>query len=83
MGPFFLAKDCLVSQLLPAIAQFSGADAPLGMTRDDARAVDENPVFAGMLLGVVGIESLVVPIPRSEWQGIRIRHPKIIAFASS
>jgi hypothetical protein len=42
------------------------------MTHDGGGAVYKNPLFAGLLLVVPGIASLVVPIPHSETQGIKV-----------
>ncbi len=42
------------------------------MTHDGGGAVYENLLFAGLLLVVLGIASLVVPIPHSETQGIKV-----------
>jgi hypothetical protein len=42
------------------------------MTHDGGGAVYENLLFAGLLLVVIGIASLVVPIPHSETQSIKV-----------
>jgi hypothetical protein len=42
------------------------------MTHDGGGAVYENLLFAGLLLVVLGIASLIVPIPYSETEGIKV-----------
>jgi len=52
------------------------------MTHDGGGAVYENLLFAGLLLVVLGVASLVVPIPHSETQRIKVGDTNI-GFQSS